>query len=130
MIPISGKPQCNGKNKYSKNEAEHTKAEHTKAVVGRFRDKSMRIYKCPECYYYHITKNFFLGKIQLIEICHKKKFFIHRPEVILPIGAKAKSQKMMCNSCAKAITNAFNKPISHGTTSRPHPNRVRPSKKP
>lgn len=52
MRPTSGKPQCEGKNKYSKNEAERTKA-----LVGKARNKSVRIYQCPKCYAWHLTKS-------------------------------------------------------------------------
>lgn len=42
---------CDGKNKYSKNEAERMKG-----IVGRGRDKAMRVYECPKCRYWHLTK--------------------------------------------------------------------------
>ncbi len=51
MRPIPGKPQCDGKNIYSKHEAEHTKA-----IVGQARGKDVRVYQCDKCYGYHITK--------------------------------------------------------------------------
>ncbi len=43
--------KCGGKNSYSKNGAEKAKA-----WVGRGRDKAMRIYHCPMCHNYHLTK--------------------------------------------------------------------------
>lgn len=42
---------CGGKNKYSKREAEHMKG-----VIGRGRKKSMRVYECRSCGYWHLTK--------------------------------------------------------------------------
>lgn len=43
--------QCAGKNIYSKSEAHKMKAH-----IGKTRDKAMRIYLCPECHGFHITK--------------------------------------------------------------------------
>lgn len=42
---------CEGKHKYSKNEAERMKER-----VGQDKDKSMRIYECNKCHYWHLTK--------------------------------------------------------------------------
>lgn len=42
---------CNGKVKYSKNEAKNMKAK-----VGEQKNKSMRMYQCPLCFKYHLTK--------------------------------------------------------------------------
>lgn len=42
---------CHGKNKYSKNEAQRMKG-----IIGRGRDKAMRIYECEECGKWHLTK--------------------------------------------------------------------------
>lgn len=42
---------CGGKNIYSKREAERVKA-----GIGRGRRKDLRIYECPNCHGYHLTK--------------------------------------------------------------------------
>lgn len=44
-------PQCNGKSCYTKNQAHRAKK-----IVGKHRDKDMRIYLCDECHFYHLTK--------------------------------------------------------------------------
>ena len=51
MNPTPEQPQCNGKNRCTKREAIRAKK-----FVGRARDKDMRVYKCPDCYGWHITK--------------------------------------------------------------------------
>lgn len=42
---------CRGKNVYSK-----TEAKKMKAHIGKVRDKAMRVYECPYCHGYHLTK--------------------------------------------------------------------------
>lgn len=42
---------CGGKYSYSKNEAERVRFQ-----VGKQRDKDMRIYECPKCHSWHLTK--------------------------------------------------------------------------
>lgn len=42
---------CHGKNCYTKNAVKKTKE-----WVGRRRGKAMRVYECPDCHYWHITK--------------------------------------------------------------------------
>lgn len=44
-------PQCHGKNRYTRNEAERKKAN-----LGRVRGKDMRVYQCPDCRGWHLTK--------------------------------------------------------------------------
>lgn len=55
-LSSKGKPihyeTCDGKNKYSKNQAESMKT-----TLGRSRGKDLRIYECPKCFGYHLTKD-------------------------------------------------------------------------
>lgn len=44
-------PECNGKQRYTKNEAYRTRK-----YIGKARNKDMRVYFCPDCFGYHITK--------------------------------------------------------------------------
>jgi hypothetical protein len=44
-------PQCNGKNRYTRHGAEQAKVR-----VGIRRGKDMRIYECPLCRGWHLTK--------------------------------------------------------------------------
>lgn len=43
--------QCNGKSCYT-----HNQALRQKKMVGRNRDKDVRIYFCEYCHFYHLTK--------------------------------------------------------------------------
>jgi len=52
MHPTPEQPECNGKNRYTKKEAHRAKR-----FVGVKRGKDVRVYQCPECYGWHITKN-------------------------------------------------------------------------
>lgn len=42
---------CGGKYSYSKNEAERVRFQ-----VGKGRGKDLRIYECPKCHNFHLTK--------------------------------------------------------------------------
>lgn len=37
------------------------------------------------------------------EGCHRKKFFIHKRKIMLPIGEFGTSKKLMCGSCHRRI---------------------------
>lgn len=43
--------QCHGKNKYSKHQAHAMKR-----TIGKSRDKDVRMYECPDCHGWHLTK--------------------------------------------------------------------------
>lgn len=43
--------ECNGKNCYH---SEH-EAKSVRKAVGKKRSVRLRVYKCPECHYYHLT---------------------------------------------------------------------------
>lgn len=46
-------PECEDKRTYTLNEAKGVKAH-----LGRVRDKDLRVYQCPHCYGYHLTKKY------------------------------------------------------------------------
>lgn len=51
MKATPSQPECHGKKRYTKNEVYRARK-----YVGKARDKDMRIYECPDCFGYHITK--------------------------------------------------------------------------
>jgi hypothetical protein len=53
MNPTPSQPECGGKKRYSKKEAQKAKR-----FVGKRIRKDMRIYLCPHCHGYHLTKRY------------------------------------------------------------------------
>lgn len=58
MRATPSQPECNGKKRYTKNEAHRARK-----VVGQIRAKDMRVYQCDICYGWHITKKNTLKKL-------------------------------------------------------------------
>lgn len=44
--------------------------------------------------------------------CKRTRFIVRRHKVVLPIGGVAKSQDLMCKSCATNVQNAVNQGVA------------------